>query len=171
MVPMMLTRRLLPLGLCLLAVIGLSACASRTVDLPKVLLVTDVSTGYFDAGHRRGQQEQDRSDHFRAAEEHRQPSRWSSVQMIAKFSRIGEAEEWGSAPYVVAIGPEGLAPGQTGNAVVMKCDRGYTGEQPRAELFHHSQFVDVHVELYAKHQAQNWVKMGEYKIARDLLTQ
>ncbi len=170
MVPMTLTRRLLPLGLCLLAVVGPSACASRTVDLPKALLVTDVSTGYFDAGIVEGNKNKIvPTISVRLKNIGSEPV--SSVQLIAKFSRIGEVEEWGSAPYVVAIGAEGLAPGQTGNAIVMKCDRGYTGEQPRAELFHHSQFVDVHVELYGKHMAQNWVKMGEYKIARDLLTQ
>jgi hypothetical protein len=42
MAPMMLTRRVLPFGLSLLTVIGLSACASHPVDLPKVLQVTDV---------------------------------------------------------------------------------------------------------------------------------
>jgi hypothetical protein len=168
MVGMSVTRRLLPLGLCALAVVGLSSCTPPNVDLAKVLQVTDVSTGYFDAGIVEGNKNKIvPTISVRLKNVGTQPV--SSVQVIAKFSRIGEAEEWGSAPYVVAIGPEGLQPGQTGNPIVMKCDRGYTGEQPRAELFHHSQFVDVHVELFGKHAAQNWVKLGDYKIARILL--
>jgi hypothetical protein len=170
MVPMMLTRRVLPLGLSLISLVGLSACASRPVDLTKVLRVTGVSTGYFDAGIVEGNKNKIVPT-ISVQLKNIGSERVVSVQMIAKFNRVGETEEWGSAPYVRAIGPEGLAPGQTGTPVVMKCDRGYTGEQPRADLFHHSQFLDVRVELYAKYQAQSWVKMGEYKIARDLLTQ
>jgi hypothetical protein len=170
MAPMMLTRRVLPLGLSLIFFVGLTACTSRPVDLTKVLRVTGVSTGYFDAGIVEGGKNKIvPTISVQLKNIGTEPV--ASVQMIARFNLVGETQEWGSAPYVRAIGPEGLAPGQTGNPVVMKCDRGYTGEQPRAELFHHSQFVDVRVELFAKYQAQTWVKMGEYKIARDLLTQ
>jgi hypothetical protein len=169
MAHMCLTRRLLPLGLSLLAVIGLSACASPYVDLQKVFLVTDVSTGYFDAGIVEGNKNKIvPTISVRLKNIGAEPV--ASVQMMARFSRLGESEEWGSAPFVRAIGPEGLPPGQTSSALVMKNDRGYTGEQPRAQLFQHSQFVDARVELFAKYMAQKWVKMGEYKIARDLLT-
>jgi hypothetical protein len=170
MAPMMLTRRVLPLGLSLIALVSLSACTSRPVDLQKVLQVTGVSTGYFDAGIVEGGKNKIVPT-ISVQLKNVGSETVVSVQMIAKFNRVGETEEWGSAPYVRAIGPEGLAPGRTGSPVVMKCDRGYTGEQPRADLFHHSQFVDVRVELFGKYQAQSWVKMGEYKIARDLLTQ
>jgi hypothetical protein len=167
---MIRNRRVLPLGLCLLAAVALSACTSRPVDLPKVLQLTDITTGYFDAGIVEGNKNKIvPTISVRLKNIGTEPV--ASVQMIAKFNRMGEVEEWGSAPYVQAIGPDGLAPGRIGAPVVMKCDRGYTGEQPRAELFHHSQFVDVHVELFAKYKAQNWVKMGEYMIARELLTQ
>lgn len=162
------TRRLLPLGLGLLAVVGLSACAPPRVDLTKALQVTDVNTGYFDAGI----VEQTKNKIVPTISvrlKNLSSETVSSVQLIAKFSRVGEAEEWGSAPYVVAIGPDGLPAGQTGNPVVMKCDRGYTSEAPRAEMFENSQFVDVHVELFGKHASQNWVKLGDYRIARVLL--
>jgi hypothetical protein len=151
-----------------LAGAALSACTTRTVDLPKVLEVADVQTGYFDAGIVDGKNKLLPTISIRL--KNNDTEKLSSVQMIARFSRIGESEEWGSAPYVRAIGPEGLAPGQTGDPVVMKCDRGYTGEQPRAQMLTHSQFVDARVELYAKYAAQAWVKMGEYQIARQLLT-
>ena len=170
MAPMTRNRHVLPLGLCLLATVALSACASHPVDLPKVLQVTDVGTGYFDAGIVEGNKNKIvPTISVRLKNIGSEPL--ASVQMIAKFNRVGEAEEWGSAPYVQAIGSEDLAPGRTGPTVVMKCDRGYTSEAPRADMFHNSQFVDVRVELYAKYRAQNWVKMGQYQIARDLLTQ
>jgi hypothetical protein len=169
MAPTLRNHQFLLSGLFVLATVALSACTSRTLDLPKALQVTDVSTGFFDAGIVEGNKNKIvPTISVRLKNIGNQPV--NSVQMIAKFNRVGETEEWGSAPYVRAIGPEGLAPGQTGGSVVMKCDRGYTGEQPRAELFTHSQFVDVKVALFAKYQAQNWVKMGDYTIARQLLT-
>jgi hypothetical protein len=160
--------RLLLLAFFVPAGMALSACTTRTIDLPKVLEVTDVQTGYFDAGIVDGKNKLIPTISIRL--KNHDTETVSSVQMLAKFNRIGEAEEWGSAPYVRAIGPEGLAAGQTGDPIVMKCDRGYTGEQPRAEMFTHSQFVDVRVELFAKYAAQPWMKMGEYKLARQLLT-
>ena len=162
-------RRLLGSGLVIVAALATPACSSRTVDLPKVLQVTDVSTGFFDAGIVEGHKNKIVPT-ISVRLKNIDSQALTSVQMIAKFNRIGEAEEWGSAPFIRAIGPEGLAPGQTGNPVVIRCDRGYTGEQPRAQLFTHSKFVDVRVELFGKYQAQNWVKMGEYQIARQLLT-
>jgi hypothetical protein len=151
-----------------LAGVALSGCTTRTIDLPKVLQVTDVQTGYFDAGIVDGKNKLIPTISIRLKNNDTQPV--SSVQMIARFNRIGETEEWGSAPYVRAIGPEGLAPGQTGDPIVLKCDRGYTGEQPRSQMLTHSEFVDARVEIYAKYAAQPWVKMGEYKITRQLLT-
>jgi hypothetical protein len=169
MAPMARNLRLLLLVLPVLAGLTVSGCTTRTIDLPKVLEVTDVQTGYFDAGIVDGKNKLIPTISIRL--KNNDTEAVSSVQMIARFNRIGEVEEWGSASYVRAIGPEGLAPGQTGDPIVMKCDRGYTGEQPRAQMLTHSQFVDARVELYAKYAAQPWVKMGEYKIARQLLTQ
>lgn len=167
---MKLTCRVLPLGLALLTAIGLAGCTSHAVDLQKVLQVTDVSTGYFDAGIVEGNKNKIvPTIAVRLKNVGTEPI--ESVQMLARFNVIGEAEELGSAPYVRAIGTDPLAPGQTTGQVVMKCDRGYTGEEPRAVMLHNSQFKDMNVQVFAKYMAQKWVKLGEYKIARELLTQ
>ena len=160
-------RRLLPVFL-LLTTVALSACTTRTIDLPKALEITDVETGFFDAGIVDGKNKLVPTISIRLKNRDSQPI--ESVQMLARFSRVGEIEELGSGPYVRAIGPEGLAPGQTGSPVVMKIDVGYTSEAPRAQMFTHTLFKDVRVELFAKYAAQNWAKMGEYPIARQLLT-
>ena len=47
---------------------------------------------------------------------------------------------------------------------------GYTGEQPRNQMLQHTQFKDVQVELFAKHGSDQWVKLAQYKIDRQLLT-
>jgi hypothetical protein len=162
-------RRLLHSFLFVLAAFGFSACASKPLDLPKVLQVTDVSTGYFDAGIVEGYKNKIvPTISLRLKNISSEPV--ESVQMIAKFNVIDDPEELGSAPYVRVIGPEGLPPGQTGAPVVMKTNLGYTSEAPRANMFTHSMFKDVKVELFAKYKAQTWMKMGEYKISRQLLT-
>ena len=84
--------------------------------------------------------------------------------MMAKFNVIGDIEELGSAPFVRAIGADGLAPGQTGSPIVMKTNLGYTSEAPRAEMFTHSPFKDVKVELYGKYKAQTLPEIG--RVAR-----
>jgi hypothetical protein len=160
-------RRLLPVFL-LLATVALPACTTRTIDLPKALEVTNVETGFFDAGIIDGKNKLVPTISIRLKNRDSQPI--ESVQMLARFSLVGDIEELGSGPYVRAIGPEGLAPGQTGSPVVMKIDVGYTSEAPRAQMFTHTMFRDVRVELFAKYAAQKWAKMGEYPIARQLLT-
>lgn len=169
--PLMRPNRLaFPLALAMAAGLALSACTPRHVDLPKVIEVTNVGTGYFDAGIVEGNKNKlVPTITLQLKNVGTEPI--DSVQLIAKFNRIGETEEWGSAPYVQAIGTTALAAGQTTKPLVLRCDRGYTGEQSREDMLHHSQFVDVRVELFGKYRAQSWVKMGEYKIARDLLTQ
>jgi hypothetical protein len=155
--------------LFVLAALALSSCMSAPVDLPKVLEVTDVTSGYFDAGIVEGSKNKIvPTIAFRVKNVSGAPV--ESVQVIAKFNVIGETEELGSAPFVRAIGPEGLAPGQTGDQIVMKTNLGYTSEAPRAVMFTHSMFKDVKVELYGKYKAQQFQKLGEYKIARQLLT-
>ena len=161
-------RHILPSAAFLLAALALASCA-KPVDLPKVLEVTDVTTGYFDAGIVEGNKNKIvPTISFRLKNTSAEPV--ASVQVIAKYNVIGETEELGSAPYVSAIGPDGLAPGQTGQQIVMKTNLGYTSEAPRAVMFTHSLFRDVKVELYGKHRAQQFQKLGEFTIARQLLT-
>jgi hypothetical protein len=161
-------RRFVPLLVFVLALPALSACSSKPVDLATALEVTDVSTGYFDAGIVDGKNKIVPTVSLRL--KNRSSETIVSVQMIAKFNVIGDPEELGSAPYVRGIGPEGLAPGQMGGVIVMKTNLGYTSEAPRAEMFSHSMFKDVQVELFGKYRSQQFQKLGEYKIARQLLT-
>ncbi len=158
-------RRLLPAFLLLTAV---AACTPRPIDLPKALEITDVQTGYFDVGIVDGKNKIVPTISIRLKNRDSLPV--SSVQMLARFNQVGDDQELGSGPYVRAIGPEGLAPGQTGDPIVMKTDVGYTSEAPRAQMFTHSVFKDVRVKLFAKYAAQDWAPMGEYPIARQLLT-
>ncbi|HSK11487.1 MAG TPA: hypothetical protein VK911_18020 [Vicinamibacterales bacterium] len=146
-----------------------SGCRGEDVDIAQALQVTDVTTGWFDAGIvEDGKNKLVPSISFRLQNAH--DSTVSSVQMIAKFSRVGETEEWGSGPFVRAVGPDGLEPGRATDPIVLRSNLGYTGEEPRGQMLRNSNFVDARIELFAKHHADNWVKLGEYQIERQLLT-
>jgi hypothetical protein len=154
--------------LCAVA-LAASACSSRKVDLPKALQVTDVTTGYFDAGIVEGNKNK-LVPSISVRLKNVDTEAVTSVQMIAKFNQVGDPMELGSAPFIRAIGPDGLAPGKTTDPLVMRGDVGYTGEQSRAEMLTHKEFKDIQVELFAKQGADQFVKMGQYRVARQLLT-
>src|ERR1044071_8714610 len=94
-----------------------------------------------------------------------------SLQINASFRRVSEPEkEWGSR-FMTAAGSQGLAPGSTSDALVLRSELGCTGsDQSRQEMLQNSHFVDAKVQLTAKYSNIQWVRMGEFPIERKLLT-
>ena len=84
---------------------------------------------------------------------------------------LAEDQEWGGASLIRAAGREGLDAGAGAGPFTMESRLGYTGQQSLAEMLQHRDFVDVKIELFVKHRAEQWAKLGEYPIARQLLTQ
>ncbi len=157
-------------ALLLVAACAVSAagCAARAIDLPTSLTVTDVVTGWFDAGIVGGKNKLVPSISFRLKNVSPEPIK--GVQVMLSFRLVNELDkEWGSA-YAKAIDERGLAAGATSDALVLRCAMGYTGEQARVEMLRHRQFVDAKVQMFLKHGAQPWVPMGEFTVARQLLT-
>jgi hypothetical protein len=66
---------------------------------------------------------------------------------------------------------EAIPPGGTTKPIVLRSNLGYTGSEPRAQMLKNSQFVDAHVQVFAKHGGNQWTKLGEWQIAREMLTQ
>jgi hypothetical protein len=156
-------------ALLAVAAFALGGCSSRKVDLAKVLQVTELTTGWYDAGVvEGGKNKLVPSVSFRL--KNADTETLASVQLFARFSQLHDAQEWGTPPYVKAIGPEGLPPGQSTNMMILRSNLGYTGEQPRLEMLQHDKFIDARVELFAKYMANNWVKLTERQIARQLIT-
>jgi hypothetical protein len=157
------------LPIAMLGAMGLLAAAcARDVDIQKELQVVEVTTGWFDAGIVDGSKNKlVPTVAFKLRNE--SSTEISTVQINAVFRRAGEQEEWGSQ-FARAIGSDGLAAGASTNQIVLRSQLGYTGEQPRAEILQHSEFVDARVEIFAKHGPDQWVKLGDYDIRRQLLT-
>jgi hypothetical protein len=144
-----------------------TACAGD-VDVQEALKVTDVITGYHDAGIVAGKNKLVPSISFHVRNGADAPV--SSVQLNAVFRVVGDEEELGSA-FVRGIDASGLEPGGTTRAFVLRSSLGYTGEQPRTQMLQHREFRDVQVEIFAKHGSKQWVKLGQFKVDRQLLTQ
>jgi hypothetical protein len=153
----------------LLLILAAAGC-SRSIEVEKALKVTDVHTGWYDAGIQAdGKNKLVPSVSLKLQNIYPEPVK--GVQINAIFRRLDEPEvAWGEH-FVRAIGPDGLAPGATGNPLVLRSNLGYTGTQPRLQMLQNREFVDARVEIFGKHGSRTWVKIGEYPIDRQLLTQ
>ena len=139
-----------------------------SIDVPTALQITQVSSGWFDAGlDPLGRNKLVPTVSFRL--ENVTADTVQYLQLNAVFKRQNETEEWGNA-FVRAVGTEGLAAGQTTEILRLESGRGYTGEQSRAEMLAHRDFVDVTMELFVKHRGDQWVFLDTVAVDRQLLT-
>jgi hypothetical protein len=152
-------------------ILSATACGP-TVDLQKDLTIVDVTSGYFDAGIiKDAEGEKNRlvpSIAFRLKNITRDTG-IDSVQINAVYHTVNDKDkEWGTS-WVKGIGTEGLTPGQSTRLLVLRSDRGFTGQQPRMQMLQNVNFVDVIVDVMCKYRAQQYVKLGTYPITRQLL--
>ncbi len=181
-------------ALVLAPLVAVTGCGSRP-DLMMALSVTNVTTGWLDVGL----DELGRNKLVPAIEfniENVSEDHLGMLQLNGVFRRclvlyqgqappedpvspadsqagtcLAEDQEWGGAPLIRAVGTEGLSSGGALGPFTMESRLGYTGEQSLPEMLQHRDFVDVKVELYIKHRAEQWVKVREFPIDRQLLTQ
>jgi hypothetical protein len=145
-----------------------SGC-TPTVDLARTVTITDIHTGWYDVGIlETGQNKLVPSISLKVQNMSSEPV--ARVQLNAIFHRVGETDGWGEH-YVSAVDGNGLAPGSSTNPIVLRSTLGYTGDQSRAEMLQHASFVDATVDIFGKQGRGNWVKLGEYRIDRQLLRQ
>jgi hypothetical protein len=160
-------RRLVSGVMAAVSAAALAGCGPG-VDVKQALQVTDVVTGWYDAGIVEGRKNKlVPSVTFRVKNVSSETVTW--VQFNAVFRVIGDVQELGSK-LVRGIDGAGLAAGQSVGPFTLQSDLGYTGEQPRAQMLQHEQFKDAQVEVFAKHASNQWVKLGQFPITRQLLT-
>jgi hypothetical protein len=155
------------LALTLAAALLLPACG-HDFDVEKAVKVTDVHTGWYDAGIYEGKNKLVPSISLKLQNTSSEPV--ESIQVNAVFRRTGEAQAWGEH-FVRAVDSDGIPAGQTGGLLVLRSNLGYTGTESRLQMLQNSQFVDAKVEIFGKHGSRTWQKLGEYAIDRQLLTQ
>jgi len=165
-------RRLGPVGLFVLGVTSLGSGCSPSIDVSEALVVTDITTGWFDAGILEDGKNKI-VPRISFTLHNVLDDNVSSVQLLGSFRLVlpdgtDDPEELGSAT-ISAIDLAGLEPGSTTAAFVMQSGLGYTGTQPRRELMEHRLFQDAKLSLFAKHRSDPWLKLGEYLIDRTLV--
>ena len=153
-------------GLVLLA--GAACSGSPEQPITKLVEPVDVKTGWFDAGVENGMNKLVPSATLTLRNISTEPV--ANLQLNAVIRRVGETEEWGGA-YMKVVGTDGIPPGGQTKPIVLRSNLGYTGTEPRTQMLKNRQFVDASVQVFAKHGGNQWVKLGEWPIARDLLTQ
>ena len=156
-----------PLVLALMAVVLLAGCQSREVE--KDLRIVGARSGWYDFGVQPdGDTKLVPSISFEL--ENVSDRDIASVQLNAVFKRVGEDESWGEH-FVRGIDAEGLAAGAVSDSLVLRSTLGYTGPQTRDQMLLNQQFVDARVEIFGKHGRRMWIKMAEFRIGRELLTE
>jgi hypothetical protein len=161
-------RQVAVLGLSVaLALCGFTLGCTRTREVERDLKLVDVSTGWYDVGVVAGQNKLVPSITLQLQNVSNEDI--SRVQVNAIFRRVGEEQAWGEH-FVRAIGSDGLAPGRTGPRLVFRSTLGYTGNQSRQLMLQNKEFVDAKVDVFGKHGSRTWVKIGEFRIDRQLVT-
>jgi hypothetical protein len=188
-------RRTTRAGLAFVLFASLSAGACTQVDVQGALDVSEITTGWLDVGlDEFGRNKLVPAISFSV--DNVSDDELGMLQLNAVFRRclvlyqgqeppedpvspadseagtcLAEDQEWGSAPLIRAAGRGGLDPGGSAGPFTIESSLGYTGEQSLAEMLGHRDFVDAKIELFVKHRADQWAKLGEFPIERRLLTQ
>ncbi len=153
----------------LLSALVVAGCAGPSLDMTVSLRLTQVSSGWFDAGpDGLGRNKLVPSVSFRLENSTDDTIRY--LQLNGVFRRQGEEEDWGTR-FVRAFGTEGLDAGQSTTVFRLESERGYTGEQAWSEMLAHRDFVDVEMDLFVKHRGHEWVRLDSVSVDRQLLMQ
>jgi hypothetical protein len=156
------------IGLVGLLTLVLAGCSAANVDVAATIKVGQVTTGWFDAGIVNGKNKLVPSATFSVTNAGTETL--SGLQIYSVFRFVGETEELGSS-LVVLRGKDALGPSGTSKPITVRANWGATGEQPRAQMLANAHFQDANVEIFAKFGSAPFVKIGEAKIVRQLLTQ
>lgn len=150
----------------LVAALVVTVGCGRSATVEEAIEVFDVKTGYDDGGRESGQNRLLPTIAFRVRNKATRVVH--TVQFNAVFRVIGDPEELG-AQLVRGIDYNGLAAGQTSGPYTLRSTFGYSGEQARVEMFQHEGFKDVQVQLFAKQGGDQWVRLTDVVVDRQLL--
>lgn len=149
----------------LLLVVALAGCG-KPVDLKQAIEVTDVSSGWFDAGVVNGQNKLVPSVTFKLRK--KGSVELSNIALNMVFKRQGEDGSYDDVflQRVAFEGPET-------SSITVRAENGYTADPPqtRADMLKHSLFRDVAVQIFAKQSSTQWVELQRVNVQRQVLTQ
>jgi hypothetical protein len=158
----------LPAFLFVLIVLTLvSSCSSPSIDVAATIKVTNLTTGWFDAGIVNGMNKLVPSASFTVV--NTGTTALSGLQVFSVFRFNGETQELGSS-LIILHGQDALAPQGTSKALTVRGNWGFSGQQPRNQMLVNKYFKDAHIEVFAKYAAGQFVKLIDVPVKRQLLT-
>jgi hypothetical protein len=159
-----MSRRFAALLSVALAASAPAAC-TPSVDLKQAVQVTDVSTGWFDAGIVEGRNKLVPSVTFKLKKN--ADAKLSSISLNVSFVFVKDTDP-NDDVYMQHIPFEEneTAP------ITVRSKVGFTGDPPqtRAEMLQNSDFRDMDARIFAKQSSSQWVELHRVRIARQLLT-
>lgn len=161
-----LASRLLALSLLPLA-LTTGSCA-KPIDFKQALEMTEVTSGWFDAGVVQGRNKIVPSVSLRFRK--KAPADLERISVNALFRATdGKESELDNDVFVQRVEFEG----EQTPPITIRAENGYTADPPqsRADMLKHSQFRDIRVQVLVKQGASQWAEMGWIDIKRQLLTQ
>ena len=149
----------------LIVALLLTLSCSSPVDLKQALQVTDVSSGWFDAGVVDNHNKLVPSITFRLRDTTGKVSR-VSLNIVFKFADNGETHE---EIFKQRVDLEG---GQT-ELLTVRAQVGFTGTPPqsRADMLKNSFFRDMDAVLLVRQPSAQWAELHKVRVERTLLTQ
>ncbi len=142
------------------------AGCTQPVDLKQALQVTDVSTGWQDAGIVDGRNKVVPSVTFKLKKTSGADVPWVALNGV--FSAAdGQPSDLDEDIYVQRVD----FAGDETPPIPIVGTTGYTGDPPqsRADLLKHTMFRDMKVKIFVKQSSAQWVELAETPIARQLL--
>ncbi len=149
----------------LAAALSCGACG-KPVDLKQAVQVTDVSSGWFDAGVQNGKNKLVPSVTFKLRKN--ADVNLTSISLNLTFI-FTDSQEHADDVYVQSVPFQGVETAP----IVVRSKWGYTGDPPqtRAQMLQNSHFRDMEVQIFAKQSSSQWIELQRVKIARQLLTE
>lgn len=145
----------------------LSAACTASVDVKEALEVTDVSTGWFDAGIVDGRNKLVPSVTFRLR--NKSGAELDAVALNVVFRSALAPTEIHEEVFKQRVPFEA---GQTA-LITVRSQNGHTGDPPqtRLEMLQHSAFRDMDAVVFVRQAAAQWVELHKVRVERKLLTQ
>ena len=144
----------------------LAAGCQGSIDVKQSVQVSDVTTGWFDAGVVDGRNKLVPSVSFRLRNTSEQEIDAISINLVFEFVDTGEDQE--------EIFKQRIPfQNKQTEPITFRSQTGFTGDPPqsRADMLKHSGFRDITAVIFARQAGAQWVELHRVRVERQLLTQ
>jgi hypothetical protein len=143
------------------------AGCSAPIDLKEAMQVSDVSTGWYDAGIVGGKNKLVPSVTFRLKKGPETSIPALSLNVV--FKAVADGEGWDD----VFVQRVNFVDGVQTAPITVRPEKGYTGDAPqtRLQILQHSGFRDLNVQVFGKQSSSQWTEVYHTQISRQLITQ